>query len=88
MLLIYFSIYISINTLCGIFLLHDYSSLFWISRIKQWMNFVKKFYTDNYTFDQNACNSSHLVFWIGKKKDKKLIDKFWIELNSYGQSVK
>ena len=47
------------------------------------LNFVKKFYTDNYTFDQNACNSSHLVFWIGKKKDKKLIDKFWIELNSY-----
>ena len=46
-------------------------------------NFVKKFYTDNYTFDQNACNSSHLVFWIGKKKDKKLIKKFWIELNSY-----
>ena len=47
------------------------------------LNFVKKFYTDNYTFDQNACNSSHLVFWIGKKKDKKLIDKFWIELNRY-----
>ena len=47
------------------------------------LNFVKKFYTDNYTFDQNACNSSHLVFWIGKKKDKELIKKFWIELNSY-----
>ena len=49
----------------------------------EFLNFVKKFYTDNYTFDQNACNSSHLVFWIGKKKDKELIKKFWIELNSY-----
>ena len=34
-------------------------------------NVIKKFYTDNYTFDQNACNSAHLVFWYGKKKTIK-----------------
>jgi len=44
---------------------------------------VKNFYIDNYTFDQNACNSSHLIFWYGKKKDIKLKEKFWIQLNKY-----
>ncbi len=42
---------------------------------------VEKFYIDNYTFDQNACNSSHLVFWLGKKINQNIIEKFWIQLN-------
>ena len=46
-------------------------------------NVIKKFYTDNYTFDQNACNSAHLVFWYGKKKDDQIINKFWLELKKY-----
>ena len=49
----------------------------------EFLNFVKNFYIDNYTFDQNACNSSHLVFWIGKQKDHELINKFWTELNNH-----
>lgn len=47
------------------------------------LNIVKNFYIDNYTFDQNACNSSHLIFWYGDEKDKKIINKFWSELNKY-----
>ena len=47
------------------------------------LNVVKKFYIDNYTFDQNACNSSHLVFWVGKKKNYGIANKFWTELNIY-----
>jgi len=42
---------------------------------------VEYFYIDNYTFDQNACNSSHLVFWLGKKINQTTIDKFWLQLN-------
>lgn len=46
-------------------------------------NIIKKFYIDNYTFDQNACNSSHLVFWLGKKKDVGFINDFWSGLNTF-----
>ncbi len=44
---------------------------------------VEKFYIDNYTFDQNACNSSHLVFWLGKKINQNIIEKFWTQLNIF-----
>ena len=47
------------------------------------LNIVKNFFIDNYTFDQNACNSSHLIYWVGEEKDNKLIKKFWVELNNY-----
>ncbi len=46
-------------------------------------NIIKKFYTDNYTFDQNACNSSHLIVWLGKKENYNLAKNFWIRLNNY-----
>ena len=42
---------------------------------------VKNYYNDNYTMDQNACSSSHLVIWIGSD-NKKLRIKFWSELNN------
>ena len=44
---------------------------------------VKKFYKDSYTFGQNACNSPHLVIWIGKDIDSKIIEKFWQNLSCY-----
>ncbi len=46
-------------------------------------NLVKKFYIDNYTFDQNACNSSHLIFWLGNKRLSNIKMKFWRKLNSF-----
>ena len=46
-------------------------------------NTIKKFYTDNYTFDQNACNSAHLVFWYGKKRNNIIINNFILELKKY-----
>ena len=51
--------------------------------VSEFKNIIKKFYTDNYTFDQNACNSVHLVFWYGKKRDDEIINKFWLELKKY-----
>ena len=41
---------------------------------------VKDFFYDSYMMNQNACNSPHFVFWIGKK-DCNLQKKFWLELN-------
>lgn len=37
---------------------------------------AKKFFYDTYLMNQGACNSPHVVFWIGKKK-KDIIDIFW-----------
>lgn len=53
-----------------------------IKKIKNYdiKRIVEKFYNDTYVVDQNACSSPHLVIWLGKK-NKKLISKFWYELN-------
>lgn len=40
---------------------------------------TKAFFYDAFTMKQQACNSPHFIFWIGKT-DKKLIEKFWILL--------
>lgn len=39
------------------------------------------FYTDTYFSDQNACNSTRLVIWIGEKKDTEAASRlFWNEV--------
>jgi hypothetical protein len=40
---------------------------------------AKKFYTDTYYTDQNACSSPRLVVWIGGKTDEAR-KKFWSKL--------
>ena len=43
-------------------------------------NLVRKFYNDAFIFDQNACSSPHLVFWLGlNEKSTRL--KFWKKLS-------
>jgi len=42
---------------------------------------IRSFMYDAYTFNQNACNSPHFVFWIGKKNKKKT-EKFWEDLSN------
>lgn len=38
----------------------------------------EKFYTDSYLFDQNACSSPKIVFWLsGGKNSSGIRDKFW-----------
>ncbi len=40
------------------------------------------FYNDVYGFDQNACTSPHLIFWIGDKKNNIIAKKnFWSKLS-------
>jgi hypothetical protein len=43
-----------------------------------WETLINNFYVDNFYFDQNACSSTHLVFWHGK--NKRLKKKFWSKL--------
>ncbi len=45
---------------------------------------AENFFYDTYLFDQNACTSPHLIFWIGKSKNiKKSKDIFWTEIHNY-----
>lgn len=32
-------------------------------------NIIKRFYNDTYLFDQNACSSPNVVFWLGETQD-------------------
>ena len=41
---------------------------------------AKNFFNDTYIMNQQACNSPHFVFWLGKK-DSKFQNKFWNLLN-------
>ena len=43
-----------------------------------WETLINNFYVDNFYFDQNACSSTHLVFWHGN--NKRLKKKFWSKL--------
>ncbi len=43
---------------------------------------IKKFFYDSYSMNQAACNSPHFIFWVGKK-NIKMQNKFWFELNNF-----
>lgn len=45
---------------------------------------VRAFFNDGYLVDQNACSSPHVIFWIGKNKDKALV-RFWNELEKFAK---
>lgn len=47
---------------------------------KYLLKIANNFFYDSYTLNQNACNSPHIVFWLGK--EKKIIDVFWNLLSS------
>ncbi len=46
---------------------------------------AKNFFNDTYIMNQQACNSPHFVFWLGKK-DSKFQNKFWNLLNCVVQN--
>lgn len=41
---------------------------------------IKGFFYDSYTMKQQACNSPHFIFWVGKKNNK-IIKNFWTILS-------
>lgn len=40
------------------------------------LKLAENFYNDNYSMDQNACASAHLIIWQGKEKDRAK-ERFW-----------
>ena len=47
---------------------------------KNLQRIIKGFFYDSYTMKQQACNSPHFIFWIGKKNNI-IIKKFWTILS-------
>ena len=46
---------------------------------------IQNFYNDGFFFDQNACSSPHIIFWLGKNV-KAARNIFWEELEIYTRS--
>ena len=42
--------------------------------------FCSRFHNDALTFDQNACSSPRVIFWVGEDPDDS-IERFWTELS-------
>ena len=42
--------------------------------------FCSRFHNDALTFDQNACSSPRVIFWVGEDPDNS-IERFWTELS-------
>jgi hypothetical protein len=47
---------------------------------------AEKFYTDTYLFDQNACSSPRLLFWISSPDNSVGKDRFWSVLSDIVKS--
>jgi hypothetical protein len=47
---------------------------------------AEKFYTDTYLFDQNACSSPRLVFWISSPDNSVGKERFWSVLSDIVKS--
>lgn len=62
---------------------------FSVINAKPYLNYIEKqklalgFFNDTYLFDQNACTSPHIVFWLGDVKDIACAKElFWSNLNN------
>lgn len=50
----------------------------YVIKICDWDKVAQDFYNDTYLYDQNACSSPRLIYWIGKKEVvKKAKEIFW-----------
>jgi hypothetical protein len=47
---------------------------------------AEKFYTDTYLFDQNACSSPRLIFWISSPDSSFGKERFWSALTDIAKS--
>ncbi len=49
-----------------------------ILKMKNWKEIAQNFYNDTYLYDQNACSSPHLLYWLGTKGEIEQAKRlFW-----------
>jgi len=63
----------------------DEKSLAGLSEIELF-NLAEKFYTDTYLFDQNACSSPRIIFWISSPENSFSKERFWSALATVAES--
>ncbi|WP_300702289.1 acyl-CoA reductase [Bacteroides sp.] len=44
---------------------------------------AEAFYNDTYLFDQNACSTPHIIFWLSNSCLKEAKERFWIAVHKY-----
>ncbi len=54
----------------------DVNALVGLSEVEL-QNLVEKFYTDTFLFDQNACSSPKVIFWISTLENRQEKERFW-----------
>ena len=51
-------------------------------------SFARDFYNDTYLYDQNACSSPHLIYWLGEKDVcDRASQYFWNTVHNYIKSI-
>ena len=63
----------------------DEKSLIGLSEIELF-NLAEKFYTDTYLFDQNACSSPRIIFWVSNPENSFGKERFWSALTAIAES--
>jgi hypothetical protein len=63
----------------------DVKSLTGLSEIEL-LNLAEKFYTDTYLFDQNACSSPRVLFWISNPENLHQKERFWRALTAVAEA--
>jgi hypothetical protein len=63
----------------------DEKSLVGLNEIELF-NLAEKFYTDTYLFDQNACSSPRIIFWISNPENSFGKERFWSALTTIAGS--
>lgn len=49
---------------------------------------VRDFYNDTYLYDQNACSSPRLIYWLGNRSETKTAqEKFWNAVHDYISNI-
>ncbi len=55
-----------------------------VVQITNWEEVAQKFYNDTYLYDQNACSSPRLMYWVGDNAEvEKAQDLFWNAIEKY-----
>ena len=55
-----------------------------VLKIKDWDKVAQDFYNDTYLYDQNACSSPRLMYWLGDSETvAKAKDKFWNGIHDF-----
>lgn len=55
-----------------------------VLKMENWKKIAQDFYNDTYLYDQNACSSPRLMYWLGKIDDIREAKKlFWNSIHQY-----